>query len=72
MHTQVRQRDQETALSWQPRIEAGSGPIYLAIAEALLRDLQSGHLRPGDRLPPQRLLAKALGVDLTTVTRAFN
>jgi DNA-binding transcriptional MocR family regulator len=72
MHTQVRQRDQEIVLSWQPRIEAGSGPKYLAIAEALLRDLQSGHLKLGDRLPPQRLLAKALGVDLTTVTRAYN
>ncbi len=59
-------------VSWQPRLEVGSGPKYLAIAEALLSDIHSGRLRPGDRLPPQRLLAKALGVDLTTVTRAFN
>ncbi|ALU89390.1 transcription regulator protein [Herbaspirillum rubrisubalbicans M1] len=28
-------------------------------------------LKPGDRLPPQRLLADHLGVDLTTVTRAY-
>ena len=59
-------------VSWQPRLEVGSGPKYLAIAEALLSDIHSGRLKPGDRLPPQRLLAKALGVDLTTVTRAFN
>lgn len=59
-------------LSWIPRIENGSGPKYLAIAEALLADVQSGRLKPGHRLPPQRHLAKELGVDLTTVTRAFN
>jgi DNA-binding transcriptional MocR family regulator len=55
-----------------PQIENESGPKYLAIAEALLADVQSGRLKPGYRLPPQRQLAKALGVDLTTVTRAFN
>lgn len=55
-----------------PRIRNGSGPKYLAIAEALLADVQSGVLKPGHRLPPQRQLAKELGVDLTTVTRAFN
>ncbi len=59
-------------LSWMPQIEKGSGPKYLAIAEALLADVQSGRLKPGYRLPPQRQLAKELGVDLTTVTRAFN
>lgn len=59
-------------LSWRPRLEGGKGPLYLAIAEALLADIQSGRLAPGHRLPPQRLLAKELGVDLTTVTRAFN
>ncbi|WP_246776723.1 PLP-dependent aminotransferase family protein [Microvirga sp. VF16] len=59
-------------LSWLPQIEKESGPKYLAIAEALLADVQSGRLKPGYRLPPQRQLAKELGVDLTTVTRAFN
>jgi DNA-binding transcriptional MocR family regulator len=55
-----------------PQLEEGSGPKYRAIAEALLADVQSGRLKPGHRLPPQRQLAKELGVDLTTVTRAFN
>ncbi len=59
-------------MSWLPQIENGSGPKYLAIAEALQADVQAGRLKPGHRLPPQRLLAKELGVDLTTVTRAFN
>ncbi|GEO15893.1 PLP-dependent aminotransferase family protein [Microvirga aerophila] len=59
-------------LSWMPRLETGHGPKYRAIAEALLADVQSGRLKPGHRLPPQRQLAKELRVDLTTVTRAFN
>ena len=58
--------------SWTPRIERGSGPKYLVIAQALASDIRTGLLKPGDRLPPQRLLAKELGIDLTTVTRAFN
>lgn len=45
---------------------------YLGIVEALEADLRSGRVRRGDRLPPQRAIAEALDVDLTTVTRAFN
>lgn len=56
---------------WIPDISAASGPKYLAIAEALSRDIGAGALAPGDRLLPQRSLAEALGVDLTTVTRAY-
>ena len=45
---------------------------YLGIADALEADVRSGQVRPGARLPPHRAIAEALGVDLTTVTRAFN
>ena len=47
------------------------GPIYVAIADAIDDAVRTGLLRGGERLPPQRDLAKALGVDLTTVTRAY-
>lgn len=57
--------------NWTPDIAASAGPKYLAIAEALARDVRTGRLGAGDRLPPQRTLAEALGVDLTTVTRAY-
>jgi DNA-binding transcriptional MocR family regulator len=57
--------------SWTPDITTANGPKYLAIAEAIARDLEAGKLRPGDRLPPQRALAEALGLDLTTITRAY-
>lgn len=57
--------------SWKPDIADSLGPKYLAIADALLRDVEAGRLTPGMRLPPQRALAGMLGVDLTTITRAY-
>ncbi|MDB5513108.1 MAG: PLP-dependent aminotransferase family protein [Enterovirga sp.] len=63
--------DNRSIRAWVPRLTKG-GPKYLALAEALRADVRSGRLKPGDRLPPQRLLARELGIDLTTVTRAFN
>jgi DNA-binding transcriptional MocR family regulator len=56
---------------WRPRIDRKSGPLYLALASAIAGDVQSGRLRAGDRLPPQRDLADTLGVTVTTVTRGY-
>ena len=56
---------------WTPRIDPNARPLYLAIAEAIAADRAEGRLAPGTRLPPQRQLAAALGVDFTTVTRAY-
>ncbi|MBO6757998.1 MAG: PLP-dependent aminotransferase family protein [Roseibium sp.] len=56
---------------WIPDLSAPSGPIYLAIANAIESDVKSGVLSTGDRLPPQRELAYQLGVTLGTVTRAY-
>ena len=55
---------------WQPELDR-SKPLYLAIADAMLRDVEGGVLREGSRLPPQRDLAWKLGVTLGTVTRAY-
>lgn len=57
--------------TWKPDLGVAAGPKYLAIAEALARDIGAGRLAAGDRLPSQRALADVLGVDLTTITRAF-
>ncbi|HET6554219.1 MAG TPA: PLP-dependent aminotransferase family protein [Dyella sp.] len=58
-------------LSWTPRLPANRGPMYLAIADAIGEDIQAGRLSSGDRLPPIRALADWLGIDFTTVTRAY-
>lgn len=57
--------------SWTPVLAADGKPRYLQIADAIEADLRKGALRPGDRLPPQRRLAERLGLDFTTVSRAY-
>lgn len=57
---------------WQPRLNETARMKYLGIVEALEADIRAGRVTPGERLPPQRTIAEALNVDLTTVTRAFN
>jgi len=59
-------------LGWQPRLVDGIRLKYLGIVEALADDVRSGLLPVGAKLPPQRAVAQALEVDLTTVTKAFN
>ncbi len=56
---------------WVPPTLPPGGALYRAIADAIAMDIASGALTPGMRLPPHRKLADALGVDLTTVTRAY-
>ncbi|MEJ0095449.1 MAG: PLP-dependent aminotransferase family protein [Methylocella sp.] len=56
---------------WLPSINRAAGPLYLAIADAIAADILSGSLVGGVRLPPQRTLADALGIDFTTVSRAY-
>ena len=57
---------------WKPRLVETARMKYLGIVEALEADIRSGRVARGERLPAQRAIAEALGVDLTTVTRAFN
>jgi DNA-binding transcriptional MocR family regulator len=57
---------------WRPRLIESARMKYLGIVEALEADVRSGRIGRGERLPPQRAIAEALDVDLTTVTRAFN
>lgn len=58
-------------MDWIPTISEGHGPLYLRIVEAIATDVAIGRLVRGQQLPTHRALAKALGVDLTTVTRAY-
>lgn len=56
---------------WHAWLDPSAGFKYQGIYQAIANDIASGRLQPGDALPPQRALAKALGVDLTTVTKAY-
>lgn len=45
--------------------------VYEEVAARLRRLIADGHLRPGDKLPPERELAQALGVSRTSVRDAI-
>ncbi|MBR7131566.1 MAG: PLP-dependent aminotransferase family protein [Lentisphaeria bacterium] len=59
-------------LSWFPEKSALTRPCYLSIANLLEKDIRSGKLAPGTKLPPQRELADYLDINFTTVTRAYD
>lgn len=55
---------------WKPALDPDK-PRYRALADAIEADLSEGRLKTGDRLPPHRDLADALGVTVGTVTRGY-
>jgi DNA-binding transcriptional MocR family regulator len=60
-----------TSAQWRPSLRGRSGPRYQAIADAIEADVAAGRLAPGAPLPTQRELADQLGLNFTTVTRAY-
>ncbi|MBR0776657.1 PLP-dependent aminotransferase family protein [Bradyrhizobium diazoefficiens] len=58
-------------MDWVPTISELSGPRYQRIVDAMEADIAAGRLVRGQQLPTQRALARTLGIDLTTVTRAY-
>ncbi|MBV9114297.1 MAG: PLP-dependent aminotransferase family protein [Hyphomicrobiales bacterium] len=53
-------------------LPADGQPMYRRLADAIAERIASGALAGGDKLPPQREIARALGINVTTVTRAFS
>ncbi len=56
---------------WSPKLKQSKAPLYIQIAEAMAEAIINGELKEGDRLPPQRQLAWHIGVNLSTITKAF-
>jgi DNA-binding transcriptional MocR family regulator len=50
---------------------SGAPPLYRQVRDGVRAALLSGTLAAGMRLPPEREMATALGVNRTTVTRAY-
>lgn len=46
-------------------------PLYVEIAELLIRDIAAGRYLDGERLPPERDLAAALSTTVTTLRKAL-
>lgn len=56
---------------WNRWLSASDKPAYLSIADLIADDIKSGRLAARDRLPPLRTLADDLGLNYTTVARAY-
>ncbi|HEY2052223.1 MAG TPA: PLP-dependent aminotransferase family protein [Caulobacteraceae bacterium] len=59
------------ASRWATFINASKKPAYLALADAIGEDIQSGELGAHEQLPPLRALAAALRLNFTTVARGY-
>lgn len=57
--------------AWLKRAEGLIGPTYKRLAQALEAAIAEGELQAGDQIPAQREVARLVGVDFTTVTRAY-
>lgn len=56
---------------WDLKIIDTDKSLYIAIADAIERDIRLGILKGGHKMPTHRDLAKKVGVNVTTVTRAY-
>jgi DNA-binding transcriptional MocR family regulator len=55
------------------RLEAGDArPLYVQLADQLVDAIENDRLRPGERLPAMRDLARQLGCALVTVSQAYD
>ncbi|MEI2777140.1 MAG: PLP-dependent aminotransferase family protein [Tetrasphaera sp.] len=54
------------------RLPDGPGPIRHRIADVVVERIKSGRLRPGDQLPPTRVLARELGVARSAALAAYD
>lgn len=52
--------------------EQSDKAVYLQIADAIIKDIHSGRLKPGDALPGSRNLAQLLKINRNTVVEALN
>ncbi|RZI78988.1 MAG: GntR family transcriptional regulator, partial [Pseudomonas sp.] len=56
---------------WIPTLNASDQPRYLALVDAIADAIERGELKVGQRLPPQRRLAWALGLNPSTTQQAY-
>ncbi|QHE91508.1 aminotransferase class I/II-fold pyridoxal phosphate-dependent enzyme [Pandoraea fibrosis] len=60
----------DTSQGWLNGLTEGL-PKYESVVEAIAKGIETGELKPGARLPPQRFLARQFGVTVATVTKAI-
>ncbi len=60
-------------MNYEPylNMENASGPLYLALYQAIAADLKKGKLRKGERMPSIRAMARHLDLSITPVENAY-
>ncbi|AXI48772.1 GntR family transcriptional regulator [Sulfitobacter sp. SK012] len=61
---------------WTPIVKPSAGnpnvlPAYVQISELLIREISAGRLMDGERLPPERDMAKTLNTSVGTLRKAL-
>ena len=54
------------------RTDTATIPLYLQISESISREIAAGRFSEGDRLPPERSLAKQYGTTVRTLRKALS
>jgi DNA-binding transcriptional MocR family regulator len=63
--------DAVPASEWMPDLRSVEGTKYLSLYDAITEAIDRGQLKAGERLPTQRALAAALGVNIVTISKAI-
>jgi GntR family transcriptional regulator / MocR family aminotransferase len=58
----------KTIIQWQ---KEGDTPVYLQIANCIIREMKKGRIGPGIKLPGTRLMSATLSVHRKTLVRAY-
>ncbi|PKM51701.1 MAG: hypothetical protein CVV02_05395 [Firmicutes bacterium HGW-Firmicutes-7] len=58
-------------ISWIPSLKSSRESLNIALAKCIERDILSGSIEGGFRMPPQRILANYLNINHSTVTKAY-
>lgn len=57
--------------NWRPDPSLLKRPVYLSLVEQISQAVETGDLNDGEKLPPQRTIARELKIAVQTVSRAY-
>ena len=60
----------ESLVNWRP-VPGDARSLYVQLEQELRKRIDSGYWRPGDRLPPERVISAQCNVSVNTVRAAF-
>lgn len=65
-------RDRKKMEMWYPKLRPGNEPAFLRLLEAIEREIDTGGLAAGAKLPTSRDMAKQVGLSVATVMKTYS